>query len=63
MRFVHSRALWFLATILVVTPILVAAHTETGRALQSAVLYSVVTAAAIGSLNASLLGRKQPARS
>ncbi len=57
MRFMHSRALWFLATMLILTPILVAAHTETGRALESAVLYSLVTAAAIGGLNAALLGR------
>lgn len=57
MRLVRSRALWFLATILVVTPVLVAAHTETGRALQTALLFSIVTAAAIGGLNAALLGR------
>ncbi len=58
MRFVQSRTLWFVATMLVVTPILVAAHTETGRGLETAVLLSLVTAAAIGGLNAALLGRR-----
>ncbi|MEG9249434.1 hypothetical protein V6S67_15200 [Arthrobacter sp. Soc17.1.1.1] len=58
MRFVQSRTLWFVATVLVVTPILVAAHTETGRGLETAVLLSLVTAAAIGGLNAALLGRR-----
>lgn len=57
MRFIHNRTLWFLATVLIVTPILVAAHTATGRALVVAVLFSLVTAAAIGGLNAALLGR------
>lgn len=61
MRFLHNRALWFLATLLIVTPVLVAAHTETGRGLEVAILYSLVTAAAIGGLNAALLGsRKSP---
>lgn len=59
MRFVHSRALWFVTTVLVVTPILVAAHTETGRGLPTAVLLSLATAAAIGGLNAALLGRRK----
>jgi hypothetical protein len=59
MRFVYSRALWFLATLLVLTPILVIAHTETGRALDAAVLYSLVTAAAIGGLNAALVSRRR----
>lgn len=56
MRFVRSRALWFLATVVIVTPILVAAHTETGRTLLTAVLFSLVTAVAIGGLIAALLG-------
>ncbi len=59
MRFVQSRTLWFVTTMLVVTPILVAAHSETGRDLQTAVLLSLVTAAAIGGLNAALLGRRK----
>lgn len=59
MRFVYSRALWFLATLLVLTPILVIAHTETGRALDAAVLFSLVTAAAIGGLNAALVSRRR----
>lgn len=57
MQFIHSRTLWFLATMLIVTPILVVAHTETGRSLEPAVLYSLVTAAAIGGLYAALFGR------
>ena len=44
---------------MVVTPILVAAHTETGRGLETAVVLSLVTAAAIGVLNAALLGRRK----
>jgi hypothetical protein len=60
MRFVQSRVLWFVVTVLVVAPILVAAHTEAGRDLQTAVLLGLVTAAAIGGLNAALLGRRRP---
>ncbi|MHA7189186.1 hypothetical protein ACX80N_02680 [Arthrobacter sp. MDT2-16] len=59
MRFVHSRALWFLTTLLVLMPVLVIAHTETGRALDAAVLYSLITAAAIGGLNAALVSRRR----
>jgi hypothetical protein len=57
-RLPASRTLWFVATLLVLTPVLVAAHSETGRSLQEAFLYSVVTAVAIAGLNAALAGRR-----